>query len=385
MKKIDLIEYSIFLLSFLTLLLYFLANIVQYAYTAHIPSSVSFFRYGFHYGDFIDYHLHLFGPGENIYSGSDMSEIDLSVILYCPPIILFPILLLYGSFTKNNNYYHVRRKFIVTNISSSFIILGMLLYFMMDSSHFNESSYGIRPLEYPIPAYIMLVSMILILLLNYKRFKLNKHQYDTIIESNQINISFKNLTMDMTCLYLFISFFFCTMTNAIRFTQIKDYDPFDLYFPLFFATHKLINKNNLPGINGTFIPSIFLGIFPVILFILFFFKKFQNKLCSIIKIIISSSGIIYTILTMVWFLNHFMVVGATNKKNPNIFDVAGANFYFTISLYIAILVISIIELTKYPRKEKAKKESEEISFEECIINDEEKLENEIIEKIGNLA
>ena len=88
---------------------------------------------------------------------------------------------------------------------------------------------------------------------------------------------------------------------------------------------------------------------------------------------------------MVWFLNHFMVVGATNKKNPNIFDVAGANFYFTISLYIAILVVSIIELTKYPRKEKAKKESEEISFEECIIKDEEKLENEIIEKKGNLA
>ena len=370
MKKIDLIEYSIFLLSFLTMLLYFLANIVQYAYTAHIPSSISFFRYGFNYGTFIDYYLNLYFPWEVIHSGWQTSEIDLSVIAYGTPVILLPILVLYGSFTKNSNYYHVRNKVRVTNIISSFIILAMLLYFMMDSSHFKESP-GIRPLEYPIPAYVMLISMIIVLILNRKRVKLDKHQYDTFIESNTINISFKNLTMDMICLYLFVSFFFCTVTNAIRFTQIGYFDPFDLYFPLFFATHKLINKNNLPGINGTFIPSIFLAIFPVILFILFFFKKCQNKLCSIIKIILSSSGIIYTILTMVWFLNHFMVVGATSKKNPNIFDVAGINFYLTIFLYIAMLAVSIIEVTKYPRKEKAKKDNGEISLEECIIKEDE--------------
>ena len=240
---------------------------------------------------------------------------------------------------------------------------------MMDSSHFKESP-GIRPLEYPIPAYVMLISMIIVLILNRKRVKLDKHQYDTIIESNTINISFKNLTMDMICLYLFASFFFCTVTNAIRFTQIGYFDPFDLYFPLFFATHKLINKNNLPGINGTFIPSIFLGLFPVILFILFFFKKCQNKLCSIIKIIISSSGIIYTILTIVWFLNHFMVIGATSKKNPNIFDVAGINFYLTIFLYIAILVVSIMELKEYLSEEKTKVKNE-IPFEDCIIKEDE--------------
>ena len=81
---------------------------------------------------------------------------------------------------------------------------------------------------------------------------------------------------------------------------------------------------------------------------------------------------------MVWFLNHFMVIGATSKKNPNIFDVAGINFYLTIFLYIAMLAVSIIELKEYLSEEKTKVKNE-ISFEECIIKDEEKLENEIIE------
>ena len=84
-----------------------------------------------------------------------------------------------------------------------------------------------------------------------------------------------------------------------------------------------------------------------------------------------------------------MVIGATSKKNPNIFDVAGINFYLTIILYISILVVSIIELKEYLSEEKTKVKNE-ISFEECIIKDEEKLENEIIEnetfeKKGNLA
>ena len=369
MKKIDLIEYSIFLLSFLTLLLYFLANICQYIYNSHIPSSITFFRYGFNIGSFIDYYLNLYHPNEAIISGWHMCEIDMSVILYGTPVILLPIQTLYGSFTQNNNYYHIRNKSRVTNFISSFMVLALLFYYFNDASHFNPPP-GLGPLEYPIPAYVMLISMIIVLILNRKRVKLDKHQYDTTVESNQICISFKNLTLYMICLYLFISFFFCTVTNAIKFTQVSNFDPFDLYFPLFFATHKLINKNNLPGINGTFIPSIFLGLFPVILFILFFFKKFQNKLCSIIKIILSSSGIIYTILTMVWFLNHFMVIGATSKKNPNIFDVAGINFYLTIFLYIAILVVSIMELKEYLSEEKTKVKNE-IPFDDCIIKEDE--------------
>ena len=63
-----------------------------------------------------------------------------------------------------------------------------------------------------------------------------------------------------------------------------------------------------------------------------------------------------------------MVVGATNKKNPNIFDVTGINFYLTIFLYIAILIVSIIELKGYINEEKAK-ENDEISFEDCIIKE----------------
>ena len=366
MKKIDLIEYSIFLLSFLTILLYFFANIVQYAYTAHIPSSITFFRYGSGVGTFIDSYLNIYLPDDNTYSGWITTGINMNLIIYdFIPVILLPILLLYGSITKNNNIYHIRKKSIISIIIASLMIIALLFYFMMDSSHFYESP-GISPLEYPIPAYIMLISMIIVLILSQKRVKLNKHQYNTIIESKQINISFKSLTMDMICLYLFVSFFFCTVTNAIKFTQVSNSDPFDLYFPLFFATYKHENLCNLPGINGTFIPSIFLGLFPVILFILFFFKKFQNKLCSIIKIIISSSGIIYTILTIVWFLNHFMVIGATSKKNPSIIDVAGINFYLTIFLYIAILVVSIMELKEYLSKDKTKVNNE-IPFEDCII------------------
>ena len=370
MKKIDLIEYSIFLLSFLTILLYFFANIVQYAYTAHIPSSITFFRYGSGGGTFIDSYLNLYLPGDITYSGWITTGINITLIMYdFIPVILLPIILLYGSITKNNNIYHIRKKSIISIIIASLMIIALLFYFMMDSSHFKESP-GIRPLEYPIPAYIMLISMIIVLILSRKRIKLDKHQYDTIIESKQINISFKSLTMDMICLYLFISFFFCTMTNAIRFTQVNTYDPLDLFFPLFSASYKHKNLCNLSGINETFIPSIFLGLFPVILFILFFFKKFQNKLCSIIKIIISSSGIIYTILTIVWFLNHFMVIGATSKKNPSIIDVAGINFYLTIFLYIAILVVSIMELKEYLSEEKTKVKNE-IPFEDCIIKEDE--------------
>ena len=92
---------------------------------------------------------------------------------------------------------------------------------------------------------------------------------------------------------------------------------------------------------------------------------------------------------MVWFLNHFMVIGATSKKNPNIFDVAGINFYLTIFLYIAMLAVSIIELKEYLSEEKTKVKNE-IPFEDCIIKDEENIENEIIEnetieKKGNPA
>ena len=108
MKKSDLIEYSIFLLSFLTILLYFFANIVQYAYTAHIPSSITFFRYGSGVGTFIDSYLNLYLPGDITYSGWITTGINITLIMYdFIPVILLPILLLYGSITKNNNIYHI--------------------------------------------------------------------------------------------------------------------------------------------------------------------------------------------------------------------------------------------------------------------------------------
>ena len=52
---------------------------------------------------------------------------------------------------------------------------------------------------------------------------------------------------------------------------------------------------------------------------------------------------------------------------------AGINFYLTIFLYIAILVVSIMELKEYLNEEKTKVKNE-IPFEDCIIKDEEALQ-----------
>lgn len=377
----ELYEMLMLIFALLATSLYIFANVVQYAFSSCLPDSITFFRYAINTSHTLDSVFGTWLPGEDHRVGWYDSYDSPNFYIFLLPMIFLTILVLYSSLTSRE-YGYSKRKTIVTIICSTYVLLTMLFYFIMDSSHIRSSA-GIRPLEYPPSGYAIIISMIIILVFNHKRVHINKHQCEQIIESKKINISHLSLFTYIICLYLFLSFFTCTITSGLEASRVYDQTTFDLFFPLFFGTYPHKNPHLLPGINTIFIPCYILGALPIILFIISFFKRFNTKFYTILKIIFSSTGIIYTVLTIFWFLDHFMVIAATRVKNPTIFNVAGANFYFTLILYGIILIFAIKEYRGYypPRQKKKKLEPYDIIDDQCA----EEIKNYCDEEKANIA
>lgn len=342
MKKSDLFTAIIIGLLINSLLLYMFANIVSYAYV--IPSSYSFTDLAISGRDSIDGRFGysdnsgwggFTGPNEKIPSLSDMP-----FFIFISPFFIYSILLIIN--IKTPKFVYQYKNTIKHTFTLTIIPLGVLIfYFFCDSSKKYTSPYP-NIFQYPPIGYIMILMAIGILILNYLRLISN----DEIIDTKFINLSISSILGSFLSLYLFFSYFYCTVTSTrVHSNIIDNYGGIaNLFFSLNGATYAHYNPYNYEGLNECFYPAVILGFIPILLIICHLIKLKIIYIMPTIKTILSIVYIVLTILTMLWFKNHFLIYFATKKENPILFNYVSLNFYVTIGICLIICIISIFTI-----------------------------------------
>lgn len=338
MKKKDFYCAIIILLLMNCFLLYLLANVVQYKYV--IPSSFSFIEYIFGGKRFIDEYFgyNYFGEMGSIngYMGILPSIGDFNFFIFIAPVFLL-IYLIYINFKYPENKEVLFQIVQKTKIITSIFLCILVFYSFCEGSR-GQNQGNINLLEYPKVCYLMFIMGIIVLILNHLRYKSN----DEIIENKYLNISASRIFFISLTLFLFLNYFFCTVTKSRPVEEGKGLA--NLFFSLNSATYIHHNPYNLPGNNGCYLPAVILGYLPLLFIFTMIIKKGEKIVMPVFRILLCVCYFALTVITMVWFKNHFLIIGVTAKNNPSLFDYVGANFYFTLAIVVILAIYSIFDL-----------------------------------------
>ncbi len=293
-----------------------------------VKSSYTCFDVGFYWGN-----NYVYGLSGHV--GSMVTPYNIFVMT-----IFFGYIIIFLSFTFRNN--EKRHGFTVV----AWIVMAVPMYFLSICDAFISRERGgpafifgyiiPNPISLHQTVTLLAVLYILIIILEDRRYYLRK---DEEINLKYFNLNYCSILITMGLVYAIFSFFNGTITNSYS------SDTFDIYYSYYNVAIKLPNPLGLPGQNEPYYPVIIILFSSLILLCINLFKFKFKKIVEVFNIILASLAIVISIIVIKRATNCFLVNGMSHKDNPNMFDIAHANFYLCLFIYIFIIVKAIISLS----------------------------------------